>query len=268
MLYEIKNRWNGSVMFSLECGSMKLCVEAAVAAKVSLSYANLGGADLRDANLGGANLGGANLRCANLGDANLRCANLGGANLGCANLGGANLRCANLGCANLGGADLRDANLGDANLGDANLGDANLGGANLGGADLRDANLGGANLGGADLGGADLRGADLRAFRDDIWAVLSASPAEVPGLRDAISVGRIDGSTYEGNCCCLVGTLANKRGCGYDAIPGLTPDSSRLAEVWFAGIKEGDTPETNSMSKQALEWVDEWLRNMRAAFAV
>jgi uncharacterized protein YjbI with pentapeptide repeats len=137
MKIEIKSRWTGgSVLFSLETTSLKLCLEAAVK-----SGADLGGANLRDADL----------RDANLGDANLRDANLGGANLGGANLGGANL----------GGADLGGADLGDADLRDANLRDANLGGANLGGANLRDANLGGANLGDANLRDADLRDADL-----------------------------------------------------------------------------------------------------------
>lgn len=49
MKFEIKHRFSGSVLFSLECGSLKLCVEAAVK----------GGADLRGANLRGADLGGA-----------------------------------------------------------------------------------------------------------------------------------------------------------------------------------------------------------------
>ena len=131
----------------------------------------------------------------------------------------------------------------------------------------RDANLRCADLSCADLCCADLRGANLRAFRDDIWAILSASPREVDGLRTALIEGRIDGSTYSGECCCLVGTLANERHCEYNEIPGLIPDLGRLAEVWFAGIKKGDTPETNQMSKQALEWVDDWLGRMKSAFS-
>ena len=79
MKYEIKHRYTGEVLFALDCGSLKLCVEAAVSARVSLAGANLGG----------ANLGGANLRDANLWDANLWDANLGGANLRYANLWGA-----------------------------------------------------------------------------------------------------------------------------------------------------------------------------------
>ena len=124
MKYEIKQRFTGVVLFSLETESLKPCVEAAVKSK-----ANLGGANLVDADLGGANLGGADLGGADLVGANLRGANLGGANLGGADLWGADLGGADLVGANLGGADLRGANLGGAYLVGANLRGANLGGA-------------------------------------------------------------------------------------------------------------------------------------------
>ena len=74
MKFEIKSRWDASVLFSLETDSLKLCIEAAVK-----SRANLGGANLRGADLGSADLRGANLVSANLGSANLGGANLGGA---------------------------------------------------------------------------------------------------------------------------------------------------------------------------------------------
>ena len=41
MKFEIKSRWDGSILFSVEAGSLKLAVEAAVK-----SGANLSGADL------------------------------------------------------------------------------------------------------------------------------------------------------------------------------------------------------------------------------
>ena len=113
-LVEIKHRFSGVVLFSLECGSLKFCLEVAVK-----SGANLRGADLRDADLGGANLRGANLGGANLRGAYLRGANLGGANLGDADLGGAYLGGADLRGADLGGADLRGAYLA-ADLGSPN----------------------------------------------------------------------------------------------------------------------------------------------------
>jgi hypothetical protein len=81
-------------------------VESALAAKKSLSYADLRSANLRSANLSSANLSSANLRSANLSYANLSYADLRSANLR-----SANLRSANLSSANLSSANLRSANL-------------------------------------------------------------------------------------------------------------------------------------------------------------
>jgi hypothetical protein len=88
---EIKNRFTGEVIFTHDCTSWKICVEAAIK-----SRADLYGANLPRANLSGANLSGANLPRANLSGANLSGANLYGANLSGANLYGANLYGANL----------------------------------------------------------------------------------------------------------------------------------------------------------------------------
>ena len=109
---EIKNRFNGSVIFSHDCenNTIKLTIEEAVEAKVSLSMADLSYADLIGADLIGANLRGANLSGANLIRANLIRADLSGADLSGANLSGANLSDANLSRADLIGADLSEAN--------------------------------------------------------------------------------------------------------------------------------------------------------------
>jgi len=101
MLYEIKSRIDGRVLFSLECGSMKLCVKAAASSGADLSGANLYGANLSGANLSGANLYGANLYGANLSGVDLSGVDLSGANLSGANLSGANLYRADLSGANL-----------------------------------------------------------------------------------------------------------------------------------------------------------------------
>jgi hypothetical protein len=229
-MIEIVNRYTRAVLYK---------AESAESVRDALIEAVQKKADLRGADLRGADLSGADLRSAYLRSADLRSADLGGANLG-----GADLRSANLGGANLGGADLRSAYLRSADLRSADLG-----GANLGGADLRS----------ADLGGADLGGADLGEIRDDLYKILELVPDEVPALLAALEGGKVDGSTYTGECACLVGTVANARKCNYASIPGLVPNAYRPAEKWFVAIREGDTPESNSVSAITVGWVKEWM---------
>jgi len=61
-MFEIKSRWDGRVLFALECGSLKLCVEAAVKSGAILDGAILDGARLDGARLDGARLVGASLK--------------------------------------------------------------------------------------------------------------------------------------------------------------------------------------------------------------
>ena len=146
---------------------------------------------------------------------------------------------------------------------------ANLTGADLTGADLRGADLTGADLRGAALTDANLTGANLTVIRDDLWAVLSGAPAEVPALLEALRTGKVDGSTYSGACACLVGTIANARHCDVNDLgPALRPNSSRPAECWFLGINPGDTPDTSERVKITAAWVEDWLTRVRQAFAI
>ncbi|MCA7976779.1 pentapeptide repeat-containing protein [Burkholderia cepacia] len=253
MKIEILNRWTLKVIFECEADSMKIAVEMACNQ----------GAYLRGANLSGADLSGANLRDANLSGADLRDANLSGANLSGADLSGANLS-----GAYLSGAYLSGANLSGAYLSGAYLSGAYLSGANLSGADLSGADLSGADLSGADLRDANLSGAYLLPIKADFIEVISQAPREVPALIDALKAGRVDGSTYSGECACLVGTIANARGIDVDSSElGIPKDSSRPVERFFMAIRKGDTPETNAASKLALEWAETWLDTQRKAFA-
>ena len=67
---EIKNRFNGDVIYSYECknNTLKITCVKAVLDKISLRGANLRGADLRGADLRDADLRGADLRGAYLRD--------------------------------------------------------------------------------------------------------------------------------------------------------------------------------------------------------
>jgi len=130
-MIEIKHRYTGAVLFSLECDPLKIAVETAVKAGADLTCANLRGADLTGADLTGANLRGADLTGADLTGANLNSANLNRANLCGAYLNRANLTGAYLNRADLNRADLRGADLSGADLCDADLCDADLRGAKI-----------------------------------------------------------------------------------------------------------------------------------------
>jgi hypothetical protein len=248
---EIKSWIHGSILFSyeIEDNNLRKTILEAIITSADLSGADLSGADLRNANLSGANLSGAYLRNAYLSGADLSGADLSGAYLSGADLSGAYLR----------NAYLRNAYLSGAYLRNANLRNAYLSGAYLRNAYLRNADLSGADLSGANLSGADLSGADLSPIKADLFMVLLYAKHEVLGLRQALMDGKVDGSTYTGECACLLGTIANTKKCDYEKIPGLIPDSNRPAERWFLGISKGTTPENNNIAKITIEWIDEFL---------
>ena len=193
-------------------------------------------------------------------------ARLDGASLDRANLVGASLDRANLDRANLDGASLDRANLDGASLDRANLVGASLDRASLDGASLVGASLDRASLVGARLVGARLDRANLGPIKADLRMVLDAAPAEVAGLLQALRDGRVDGSTYQGECACLVGTIANVRGTSHTLLGArLRPDSSRPAERWFLSIERGHTPATNPVAAITERWIVEWQEDRAAA---
>ena len=233
-IQQIKH-WDGRVLFECEIPAE---VESGLAMRHALEKAVAAGKSMRGADLTGADLTGAVLTGADLTGAVLTDADLTGADLT--------------------GADLTGAVLTGADLTDADLTGAVLTGAVLTGADLTGADLTGAVLTGADLTYAVLTRAVLTAQRNDFWEILLRAPREIAGLRAALIEGRVDGSTYTGTCACLVGTIANVRGVPCGEL-GISPDSGRPAERWFMGISEGDTPETNQISRITVQWLDEFV---------
>jgi len=213
--------------------------------RANFSYMDLSGVDFSDRNLTRSNLSNANLECANLTGANMN-----GANLKFANLIGANFTGANLTSTNLKRANLISANLYCAILFEANLECANLTGANLNGANLKFANLTDANI----------TGANLESIKEDFFTRLALAKNEVAGLYDYLLRGKIDGSCYEGECACFVGTIANIRHENYKNISnGLKPDSNSATEKFFLAIRAGDTPQNNPVAKIIAEWINEFM---------
>lgn len=108
------------------------------------------------------------------------------------------------------------------------------------------------------------------AAKADIFAVLNTAPNEVPALLAALKEGRINGSVYAGECCCLVGTLAQARGIDWTDLPnrfendvglsqGLAWSEESPAEQWFMPIEEGETPADSERVALTVEWVEDWM---------
>lgn len=136
----------------------------------------------------------------------------------------------------------------------ANLSNANMSDTNLSDADLSDADLRYANLTSADLTGANLSGA-----KDDLFVVISKAKAEIPALKQAMREGKINGSCYEGDCCCLSGTLLNAAENQQDKDNILSVrDAYRPIERFFLAIQPKDTPENNPIAKIVYEWIEEF----------
>ena len=89
--------------------------------------------------------------------------------------------------------------------------------------------------------------------------ILDAAPIEVPGLLEALRQGKIEGTAYEGDCVCLVGTIASLRSVPYDAMPLIPSDPSRPAERWLLAVNAGDTPKNIPIAKITEGWILEWI---------
>ena len=144
-------------------------------------------------------------------------------------------------------------------------------GADLEGAYLKGADLEGAYLEGADLEGAYLKGAYLRGVKNlpqwfinvcsrDLLFVFEHLKEELPFLREKIISGEVEGTQYEGECACLIGTFGkgDMAECKKVAtkIPFYDIGLHNYGEQWFWNIRKGDTPENNSFAKHALELID------------
>ena len=180
----------------------------------------------------------------------------------------ADLQGAYLQGAYLQGAYLRGADLRGAYLRGADLQGAYLQGAYLRGADLQGAYLQGADLQGAYLRGADLRGADEKTLPQDyinqcsrdMLFIFEHLKHELPYLRNKLVQGKVNGSQYEGECACLIGSLGKGNKECVDkvakAIPYYEMGLQNMGEQWFLNIKEGDTEKDSFFVRHALKLID------------
>jgi len=120
-------------------------------------------------------------------------------------------------------------------------------------------------LSGANLSGANLSWADLSVIKADFFYVLLNAKKEVGFLKQAVIDGKIDGSTYSGECRCLSGTVEKSAIIhnGQDQEKNVKRildcrASTRPAERFFLAIRPNDTPENNQASKIVLGWIEQF----------
>ena len=83
-------------------------------------------------------------------------------------------------------------------------------------------------------------GENLRGIKADLIAEILKLPNELEFLRSALIEGRVDGSTYTGDCACLAGTLAHAKGIAQSV--DLVPMGARAVgegEDGFGGVGVG-----------------------------
>jgi hypothetical protein len=91
--------------------------------------------------------------------------------------------------------------------------------------------------------------------------------AELPYLREKLIEGQVDGTQYEGECACLLGTI------GKGSIKCINKIAKTISfyekglhnpcEQWFWNIREGDTPNNNFFAKHAVKLIDQILDNQK-----
>jgi hypothetical protein len=99
----------------------------------------------------------------------------------------------------------------------------------------------------------------LEHIKKDFFDRLLLAKHEATGLYDHLMRGKIDGTSYEGECACFVGTVAKICHQDYQKLTsGLKPDSNSPTEKWFMGILKGDTPQSNQVSNITASWIEEF----------
>jgi hypothetical protein len=94
--------------------------------------------------------------------------------------------------------------------------------------------------------------------KQNILFILSHLKSEVPYLKEKLISGQVDGTQYEGECACLVGSLGKTKGVNAvcSSIPFYSKGLHNLGEQFFWQIRKGDTPENSEFSKVAVELCD------------
>ena len=114
----------------------------------------------------------------------------------------------------------------------------------------------------------DLRGANLKKLpvdfinqcSRDMLFIFQQLKDELPAFKEKLLAGKVNGSQYEGDCACLLGTFAKVKKEKVDkvckVIPFYEKGTHNMGEAWFLNIKEGDTPKSNGFANHVLKLIE------------
>ena len=102
------------------------------------------------------------------------------------------------------------------------------------------------------------------AARDDLHRWCDRLPDRVPALLSAAREGRMDGSQFQGECRCVIGTLGTARECFINEMATIV-FGGRLErnykdpiENYFLKIRPGFTPANSPTMAHVERWIVQW----------
>ncbi len=197
----------------------------------------------------------------------LREANFSESALGSATFYQCKLNCAVFDRADLSGVQFIDCDLSEAQFADA------AGHATFENCRLSKTNFTDMDAQGASFPGSDLSEADFFEIKASLYAVLSQAEDAIPRIIEVVKNGTFNGNnyyfgpdSYGPSGMCLLGYIAQHRGVNFWEFEGIPATGCSPIERWLMAIFVDDTPETNPVSQQLLNWIDLYLLERSAGF--
>lgn len=108
--------------------------------------------------------------------------------------------------------------------------------------------------------------ADVSKIRADFLSKMLFEGDAIFDLKYKMQNGLIDGGDYGigKKCGCFVGSIANFRKYECEDDVKFVVNSESPIELWFRGIKPGDTPKNNLIVKITMGWVNDFIAAMQS----
>lgn len=110
----------------------------------------------------------------------------------------------------------------------------------------------------------DLSEFDVSSIRSAYFDTLSMSLGAADFILDQIRKGKIDGRSYEGECCCVLGKIAQHDKVSWKQGPIKADPLNSIVERFTQAIRPGDKPANSRFCKALETWTVEWIEHRDA----